>query len=155
MRAARQACVEFELLEYEHDVKSRGYGVEAAEVLGLDPATVFKTLVVELDAKSLAVALVPVSSSLALKSFARALGAKRAAMADAALVMRATGYVLGGVSPLGQRKHLRTVIDASACKHPRIHVSAGRRGLEMRLAPRALIDYLGAKVDSIAAAARH
>ncbi|MCW8221390.1 YbaK/EbsC family protein, partial [Streptomyces griseolus] len=104
-------------------------GEEAAEALGVSPDRVFKTLVADVDGE-LVVAVVPVAGSLDLKSLASAVGGKRAAMADPAAAERATGYVRGGISPLGQRKRLRTVLDASAEKHPTICVSAGRRGLE-------------------------
>nr|WP_321468566.1 Cys-tRNA(Pro) deacylase [uncultured Desulfobulbus sp.] len=121
--------------EYEHDPASETYGGEAAQKLGVAEERVFKTLVVSLDDRSLAVGVVPVSSMLNMKLMAKALGGKKAAMADKSAVERTTGYVLGGVSPLGQKKRLPTVIDASAEGFPTIYVSAGRRGLEIELAP--------------------
>jgi len=121
--------------EYGHDPGSGSYGLEAAEKLDLSPEQVFKTLVVSLDGGELVVAVLPVSAVLSLKHIARAAAGKKAAMAPAPDVERATGYVLGGVSPLGQRKRLRTFIDRSAQGFPTIHVSAGRRGLEIELAP--------------------
>lgn len=121
--------------EYVHDPASDSYGIEAAEKLGVAEARVFKTLVIRLDNHELAVGVVPVSSQLSMKRIAKALGAKKAAMASPAEVQRATGYVLGGVSPLGQKKRLMTVIDASARTFPTIYVSAGRRGLEIELKP--------------------
>lgn len=121
--------------EYGHDPGSDSYGVEAAGKLGLSPEQVFKTLVVNLDGGELVVAVLPVSAMLSLKHIARASGGKKAAMAPAPDVERATGYVLGGVSPLAQRRRLRTFIDRSAQAYPTIHVSAGRRGLEIELAP--------------------
>lgn len=121
--------------EYTHDPASESYGTEAAEKLGVPEARVFKTLVVSLDNKELAVGVVPVSAMLSMKLMAKAAGAKKAAMADKTDVERATGYVLGGVSPLGQKKRLRTLIDASANQFPTIYVSAGRRGLEIELSP--------------------
>ena len=127
--AARRAGIAFEVLEYEHDPKSESYGLEAAERLGLDPARVFKTLVASVDG-ALCVCVVPVEAQLDL----RALG-KRAAMADPRDAQRATGYVVGGISPLGQRKRIRTVLDEAAFEHETIFVSAGRRGLEIELAP--------------------
>lgn len=131
----RKAGIAHQLHEYDHDPKSESYGTEAAEKLGLDPDRVFKTLVVETDAGELVVAIVPVSTSLNLKRVAKAAGAKKVAMADKQKVQRTTGYVLGGVSPLGQKKALKTVIDESAQAFDTIHVSAGRRGLEIELAP--------------------
>jgi Cys-tRNA(Pro)/Cys-tRNA(Cys) deacylase len=143
--AAERAGVPFRVHEYVHDPKAESYGLEAAEKLGLDPAGVFKTLVVELDGK-LGVAIVPVAAHVDLK----ALGGKRAAMADRAAAERATGYVLGGISPLGQRKRLPTTLDASALEQETIYVSAGRRGLELELAPADLVRLTGAAVRPIA-----
>ena len=142
--AAERAGIPFRLHAYEHDPAADSYGVEAAEKLGLDPGSVFKTLVVELDGKP-ALALVPVSAQLDL----RALG-KRAAMAGREEAERATGYVLGGISPLGGRKRLPTLLDSSALGHDTIHVSAGRRGLQIELAPHDLVRLTGAEIRSIA-----
>lgn len=138
IRAAERARIAFEILEYEHDPAAGSYGLEAAAALGLEAASVFKTLLVETEAKKLAVGIVPVSATLDLKAMADALGAKRVAMADAHAAERATGYVVGGISPLGQKKQLPTVIDASAESLARVHVSAGRRGLEIAIAPQDL-----------------
>ncbi|MCW8128160.1 Cys-tRNA(Pro) deacylase [Microbulbifer halophilus] len=121
--------------EYAHNTSSASYGTEAAENLGLAETRVFKTLVLSLDGRELAVAVLPVSSMLNMKLAARAFGAKKAAMADKSEVERSTGYILGGVSPLGQKKRLRTAIDESATDYPTVYVSAGRRGLEIELAP--------------------
>ncbi|MGO1329452.1 MAG: Cys-tRNA(Pro) deacylase, partial [Idiomarina loihiensis] len=121
--------------EYSHDPASESYGGEAAEKLGVPQEQVFKTLVVSLDGKELAVGIIPVSSRLSLKLIAKALGAKKATMAIKSDVERATGYVLGGVSPLGQKKRLRTIIDASVICNSTVFISAGRRGLDMELAP--------------------
>lgn len=121
--------------EYVHDPASASYGLEAAEKLGVAPQQVFKTLVITLDAKTLAVAVLPVSEQLSMKQAAKALGAKKAAMASQVDVERSTGYVLGGVSPLGQKKLLATVIDESALQFVTVYISAGRRGLELELAP--------------------
>jgi Cys-tRNA(Pro)/Cys-tRNA(Cys) deacylase len=126
--AAERAGIPFTLHEYEHE-EGAAYGLEAAEKTGVDPARVFKTLVVAQDGK-LSVAIVPVAAQLDL----RALG-KRAELADRAAAERATGYVLGGISPLGQRKRLPTLLDESALAFRSIYVSAGRRGLELELAP--------------------
>jgi Cys-tRNA(Pro)/Cys-tRNA(Cys) deacylase len=150
VRAAERAKVPFRVLEYTHDPAAESYGLEAARVLGLDPASVFKTLVVRTDAGRLAVALVPVSATLDLKAAAHALGARRLEMADVKEAERATGYVVGGISPLGQRKALPTVIDASAAALPTIHVSAGRRGLELALAPADLVRLCRATLAPVA-----
>jgi len=135
INAAKEAKIEFRVHEYEHDPAAESYGGEAAEKLGVSEDRVFKTLVVDFGVKDLAVAVLPVSTMLNLKQMAKALGVKKATMADAADVERSTGYVLGGVSPLGQKKRLKTVIDASAREFETIHVSAGRRGLEIELGP--------------------
>ena len=127
--AAERAGIAFTVHEYAHDPKAASYGLEAAEQLGVDPARVLKTLVADVDG-TLTVAIVPVAAQLDLK----ALG-KRVAMADPKLAERTTGYVAGGISPLGQRKPLPTVIDESAFGFETVHVSAGRRGLEIELAP--------------------
>ncbi len=142
--AATRAGVAFAVHEYEHDPRSSSYGLEAVEKLGLDPARVFKTLVADVDGM-LTVAVVPVEAQLEL----RALG-KRARMADATAAERATGYVTGGISPLGQRRPLPTVVDDSALAFETIHVSAGRRGLELELAPTDLVELTGARVAPIA-----
>lgn len=148
--AAEKAGIRFTLHEYEHDVSAASYGEEAADKLGIDPDTVFKTLVVEEAGSRPAVVVVPVLSMLDLKSAARALGAKKLQMVDKAKVERVTGYVLGGVSPLGQRQSLATVIDASAFGHDTIHVSAGRRGLEIGLAPDDLATLCRARFAEVA-----
>lgn len=134
---------------YEHDPKHESYGLEAAEALGVEPARVFKTLVADVDGR-LTVGVVPVTGSLDLKALAAAVGGKRAKMAEAAAAQRATGYVLGGISPLGQRSRLPLVIDASAQEFDTIFCSGGRRGLEMELAPVDLIKLTSATVAPIA-----
>lgn len=126
-----------------------GWGVEAARVLGLDPARVFKTLIVLLDGRTLAVAVIPVAAYLNLKAVAGVFGAREARMADPHEAERATGYVVGGISPLGQRRRLPTVIDASGMDFETIHVSAGRRGLEIELSPDDLARLTGATVASL------
>ena len=148
---ARAAGIRHQIHSYAHDPASAAYGLEAAERLGLLPARVFKTLVVELDTRRLVVAVIPVACSLDMKRLARAAGAKKAAMADKAEVMRCTGYVLGGVSPLGQKKRLPTYVDASACGFDTIYVSAGRRGLEIELAADDLCALTGADYAEICA----
>lgn len=132
---AKKLKLQYQVHEYAHDPNAESYGEEAAEKLGLDMAQVFKTLVVSLEGKSLAVGIVPVSAKLNMKNIAKALGAKKAQMADKSDVERSTGYVLGGVSPLGQKKNLPTAIDSSAQAFETIFVSAGRRGLEIELKP--------------------
>ncbi|WP_415950887.1 Cys-tRNA(Pro) deacylase [Streptomyces sp. KLOTTS4A1] len=132
--ALTAAGVAFTVHSYEHDPASPSYGEEAAQAMGVAPERVFKTLVADVDG-ALTVAVVPVAGSLDLKALASAVSGKRAAMADPAAAERTTGYVRGGISPLGQRKKLRTVLDDSAGAHDTICISAGRRGLEVELAP--------------------
>lgn len=136
--ALTRAQIPFVTHEYAHDPAAASYGTEAAEVMGVDPARVFKTLVADVDGK-LTVAVVPVSGSLDLKALANAVGGKKAAMADPAAAERSSGYVLGGISPLGQRRQLPTVVDASALGFETMFCSAGRRGLEVELAPADLV----------------
>lgn len=134
INAAKKAKIDIVVREYAHDPPCASYGLEAAEKLGVDPERVFKTLVADLGGE-LVVAVIPVEAMLGLKHLAKAAGAKKAAMAEKSLVERTTGYVLGGVSPLGQKKRLRTFIDASATAHATILVSGGRRGLDIEIAP--------------------
>ncbi|CAA9409676.1 Cys-tRNA(Pro) deacylase [uncultured Nocardioides sp.] len=136
--ALARAGIEFKLHPYEHDPRAESYGLEATTALGVDPARVLKTLVVAADG-GLAVGVVPVSGTLDLKAMARALGTARATMADVAAAERATGYVAGGISPLGQRRALRTVVDVSALDHDTVLVSGGRRGLDLEMAPADLV----------------
>jgi Cys-tRNA(Pro)/Cys-tRNA(Cys) deacylase len=143
--AAERAGIDFTLHEYAHDPAAGSYGLEAAEKLGVDPARVFKTLVVSVDG-ALEVACVPVAAQLDLK----ALG-KRAQMADRTQAERTTGYVTGGISPIGQRRRLPTHLDASAREHERIMVSAGRRGLQIELSPDDFVGLTDARVHPIAA----
>lgn len=135
INVAKRAKVSHKVHEYTHDSASESYGLEAAEKLGVSVSRVFKTLVVKLDSKELAVAVIPVSAMLSMKLMAKACGAKKATMAAQADVERSTAYVLGGVSPLGQKKLLKTIIDASSEQQQTIYVSAGRRGLELELSP--------------------
>ena len=149
--AARRAGIDHAVHRYDvGDGQGEGYGTEAAARLALDPALVHKTLVTTTDPGRLSVAVVPVSGSLDLRALARALGARRARLADPAEATRVTGYVLGGISPLGQRTALPTVVDEGALAHPTIYVSAGRRGLELELDPRDLVRLTGARVAAIA-----
>lgn len=135
INAAKRAGIGYTIHGYEHDKTAASYGEEAADKLGLSTARVFKTLLAQVDGKELVVAVVPVARQLNLKQLAAALAARSAEMARPADAERATGYVVGGISPLGQKKRLRTVIDDSAREHATIYVSAGRRGLEIELAP--------------------
>jgi Cys-tRNA(Pro)/Cys-tRNA(Cys) deacylase len=135
--------------EYSHDELTETYGLEASEKMGVPPGRVFKTLVVSLDNKELAVGIIPVSSMLSMKLIAKAARTKKAAMADKAEVERSTGYVLGGVSPLGQKRQLKTFIDLSANNYQTIYVSAGRRGLEIELRPIDLATLTHATVTSL------
>lgn len=151
--AASRAGVEFTTHAYEHDPSAPSYGEEAAEALGVPPERVFKTLVADVDG-ALTVAVVPVSASLDLKALASAAGGKRATMAEPAAAERTTGYVLGGISPLGQRRALPTVVDASVSSHETVCVSAGRRGLEIELAPGDLVALTCGTTAPIARSAR-
>jgi Cys-tRNA(Pro)/Cys-tRNA(Cys) deacylase len=132
---AKKNKIAHKVHQYLHDSSSESYGLEAAEKMGVPEGQVFKTLVVRLNTKELVVGVVPVSSMLSMKLIAKAAGAKKAEMAPQSEVERSTGYVLGGVSPLGQKKRLKTIIDSSAMNHSTIYVSAGRRGLEIELSP--------------------
>jgi Cys-tRNA(Pro)/Cys-tRNA(Cys) deacylase len=134
---------------YPHDPRHGSYGTEAAEALGITPARVFKTLVASVDG-ALAVGVVPVAGQLDLKALAAAAGGKRAAMADVTAAERATGYVAGGISPLGHRKRLPVIVDRSALGFATVFCSGGRRGLEIELAPGDLVRAAGASVAAIA-----
>jgi len=147
--AARKAGITFRLHEYEHDPAAASYGEEAASKLGISADRVFKTLLAETEAGQLVVGVVPVATQLNLKALAAALGAKRVAMADVSAAERATGYVAGGISPLGQKRRLRMAIDERVKSFETVYVSAGRRGLEIELAPADLIRLTGAVVAPI------
>ncbi len=144
VRLVKKAGIKFDLHEYKHDPKAASYGDEAVEKLGLDKTQVFKTLVVETTDRHLVVMIIPVANSLSFKKGASACGSKKVAMADKNKVQKTTGYVLGGVSPLGQKKKLSTFIDNSALNCKTMFVSGGKRGLEIELAPNDLADLLGA-----------
>jgi Cys-tRNA(Pro)/Cys-tRNA(Cys) deacylase len=155
---ARRAGIAFAVLTYEappHHGRDRderpSYGQEAAVALGVDPARMFKTLIAQADDRLVA-ALVPVDRELDLKALAQAVGSRRTALADPAAAERATGYVVGGISPLGGRRPMPTFIDATALDHPTVLVSAGRRGLQLSLAPRDLIRLTEATVVLLARA---
>jgi Cys-tRNA(Pro)/Cys-tRNA(Cys) deacylase len=149
--ALDRAKVPYSLHEYEHDPRAGSYGLEASEALGVPPERVFKTLVAAVDGGALTVGVIPVHRQLDLKALAAASGGKKAVMAEVTAAERATGYVAGGISPIGQRKRLPVVIDSSAVGLPTIFCSAGRRGLEIEIAPADLIRAAGAKVADIAA----
>lgn len=148
-KTLQAAKVNFKIHEYSHDPSAESYGLEAAEKMGVDARQVFKTLVVMLDAKDYAVAVLPVSEMLSMKQIAKAAGAKKAVMANKIDVERITGYVLGGVSPVGQKKRLKTVIDESAQHFESIFVSAGRRGMEIELNPQDLKSQTNAQFYSL------
>lgn len=146
--ALTRAGIDFVLHEYHHDPRATSYGLEAAEALGLDPDRVLKTLMVSLDG-ALTVGIVPVSGQLDLKGLARALGGSKALMADVAAAERATGYVAGGISPVGQKRRHPTVLDDTATGFDTVFVSAGRRGLDLEIAPADLVTATGAVVAPI------
>ncbi|MCD4678698.1 MAG: Cys-tRNA(Pro) deacylase [Desulfobacula sp.] len=134
----KKAKINYQIHQYEHNPDSKAYGEEAAQKLNIAFNQIFKTLVVSVDNKDLSVAVVPVSGQLDLKAFVKIIGSKKAEMADKKDVERTTGYILGGVSPIGQKKKLMTIIDSSALKFNSIYVSAGRRGLQIELSPKDL-----------------
>ena len=142
--------IAFTLHPYEHDPRAQAYGDEAAAALGVDPEQIFKTLIASVDGAALACAVVPVASRLDLKAFAAALGGKRAELADPAAAARATGYVVGGISPIGQKTRLATVVDETAQLFDTVYVSAGKRGLQVQLTPADLLRATGARYAAIA-----
>ena len=145
----KKVRAEHRVHSYEHDPKAASYGLEAAEKLGLEPARVFKTLLASTEKGELLVAVVPVVGTLDLKALAHAAGAKKTEMADPAAAQRSTGYLLGGISPLGQKKRLRTFIDETATPFETILVSAGRRGLEVELSAQVLAAHTSATFAAI------
>ena len=155
INAAKKAKIAHTIHKYTHDPKSESYGIEAALKLNVPEEVVFKTLVVSLDTGVLAVGIIPVAAMLNMKRMAKACGAKKAAMASPSDVERSTGYVLGGVSPLGQKKRLTTIINASAREFSTIYVSAGRRGLDIELAPDDLLRLTRGKFEIITNDHRH
>lgn len=143
------AGADYELRSYDHDPRTQlGFGIEASQALQVSPERVFKTLLVTVG-RDVAVAVIPVGERLDLKAMARALGVKKAEMAAPAVAERVTGYVIGGISPLGQKKQHRTVVDVSATSHATMFVSGGRRGLDIELAPDTLVDLTDATVATI------
>jgi Cys-tRNA(Pro)/Cys-tRNA(Cys) deacylase len=147
-KALEAAGIAFTPRPYPHDPASTDYGNEAATALGVPPERVLKTLVADVDG-ALVVAVVPVSGSLDLKALAAAVGGKRAALADPAVAERRTGYVVGGISPIGQRTRLPLVLDASALRHPTVLVSGGRRGFDLELAPADLLRATGGTTAAV------
>lgn len=146
--ALTAAGIAFEVRAYDHDPRAESYGLEAAEALDVEPGRVFKTLLASLDG-SLVVGIVPVTGQLDLKALARALGGSKAVMAEVAAAERATGYVAGGISPVGQKRQHRTVLDASALDHDTILVSGGRRGFDIELTPTDLVAITAAVTATI------
>jgi len=145
----KKSGLPYRLHEYAHDPAAEAYGEEAVDALGLDADRVFKTLLASLSPGGLAVAIVPVPARLNLKALATAAGVKRAELADPTVAQRATGYVLGGISPLGQKRHLSAFIDEAALAFDEVYVSAGRRGLEISLVPAHLIELLNATTAAL------
>ena len=146
---AREGIV-FTLHPYEHDPRAQTYGEEAAAALGVEPARIFKTLIATVDG-TLACAVVPVAGRLDLKGFAAAIGGKRAELAEPAAAARATGYVVGGISPIGQKARLQVVVDESATGFETVYVSAGKRGLQVELRPADLVQVTDARLAPITA----
>lgn len=153
VKQLQRAGAAFQLHRFEAEASDDGYGLAAARALGVDPERVFKTLLVSFDgdARALGVCILPVTGTLNLKRAARAHGRKSAVMADPAMAEKTTGYVLGGISPLGQKKRLPTVLDASAEAFETFFVSGGKRGLDIELAPRTLIDQTSARLAPLVA----
>lgn len=151
VNCAKKAKIHYQTHSYQHDPNAASYGEEAAQALGIDPQRVFKTLLVSLDGnpKKLAVGVVPVSGTLDLKAIGASLKSKKVAMADPAEAQRATGYLLGGISPLGQKKRLPLVLDQSADAFETIYVSGGKRGLEIELAPADLLQLTSGQYGDI------
>lgn len=150
MVALEAAGIAYEVRAYEHDPVASSFGLEAAEALGVEPARVFKTLLVDLDGGGLAVGIVPADRQLDLKAMAAAVAAKKATMADPKAAERTTGYVVGGISPIGQKRVLPTVLDDSAAGFETVLVSGGRRGLDLELSAEDLLSVTGATLAKIA-----
>ncbi len=155
IEALKKANIQFTLHEYSHDPQAASYGEEAANCLDVEAQRVFKTLLVSGNSndnsKDLAVSIVPVTHQLDLKAVAKAIKVKKTSMADASAAQKATGYILGGISPLGQKKRLPFTIDSSAIDYETIFISGGKRGLEIEIAPEDLIALCNAKISDIKA----
>lgn len=149
IKSAKKSKISYKTHQYKHDAANKSYGLEAVEKLGVAQARVFKTLVVSLNNGELAVGVIPVAMKLSMKKMAKASDAKKAEMGEPISIERATGYVLGGVSPLGQKKKLKTIIDSSAMDHTTIYVSAGKRGLEIELSASDLKELVDGKFANI------
>ncbi len=147
--ALDRAGVAYAVRAYEHDPAAQSYGLEAAQALGVEPARVFKTLLVDTE-QGLGVGIVPVDALLDLKAIAASLSMKKVTMADPKVAERTTGYVVGGISPVGQKKALPTVLDESATTFETILVSGGKRGLDIEIAPKDLLRVTGGRTASIA-----
>lgn len=150
VNSLKKSGVAFTIHQYEHEPDCSSYGKEAAEKLGVDPHRVYKTLVVMTDNGELVVSVIPVSAMLDLKALAKAAGTKKASMAEKDLVQRITGYIVGGVSPLAQKKKLKTVIDSGVEKFDTVLISGGKRGLDIEISPRDLAKLTAASLASIA-----
>lgn len=152
VKQLKKSQIPYKLHQYQHDASAKSYGLEAVEKLQVSAETVFKTLVVDVDNSYLAVAIIPVLSQLSLKKLAKVLNAKKIKMADPNKVQSSSGYVLGGVSPLGQKKSLITVVNSTAEALNSLYVSGGKRGLEIELSPKDLILTLQASYEDIVSA---
>ena len=139
INTAKAAGIKFKALSYEHDANHPSYGMEAVEKLGLEATRVFKTLLLNIGKDEFAVTIIPVANKLNLKAAAKALSRKKVTMAGTQDAERGTGYLVGGISPIGQKKRLATLLDKTALEHETIYVSAGRRGLEIELATKDLV----------------
>jgi Cys-tRNA(Pro)/Cys-tRNA(Cys) deacylase len=151
VRFLKKQKVPFKLLKYSHDDNTQNFANEASLKLGLSPERIFKTLVVAVDTNNFIAAIVPSDKQLCMKKLAKAVSGKRAAMAEAKKVQRMSGYVLGGVSPFGQKRRLTTLLDISASNFNTIYVSGGRRGLEIAISPNSIEQFLNAAVIDISA----
>lgn len=149
IQALKNAQIPYRLYEYRHDPAASSYGLEAAQALGVDAAQVLKTIIVKPAVGTLVAALIPVSTQLNLKAVAQTVGVKKVILADPREAERATGYVVGGISPFGQRRRLVTLIDESALSYASVYVSAGRRGLDIALSPQDLVQGTQAQVACI------
>tara|TARA_R110000744_G_scaffold327664_3_gene433392 strand:+ start:1418 stop:1891 length:474 start_codon:yes stop_codon:yes gene_type:complete len=149
VKQLNKLALSYKLHQYQHDTSCQSYGLEAVDKLQVSAEFVYKTLVVDVDSRYLAVAIIPVVDTLSLKKLAKALKAKKIKMADANKVQNSTGYVLGGVSPLGQKKTLTTILDNSAKTLNTLFISGGKRGLEIELTPQNLVQSLQATYASI------